>query len=311
MNHTSDEQLTFTMPLTLKAHQIANQFRQQQSSPEKGKQVYLNTLAVQAVHSYLSWLGITTDLEVGNSWNPAMQALEDTGDLVVPGKGRLECRPVLPAHQSCFIPPEVWAERIGYVAVQFNSDLSEATLRGFVPTVSQLELPLSQWRSLDALLDAVTLEAKISAIPSIHLSQWFQGTIETGWQRMEDLLGWQQPAWSFRSGDTEQSALSPTTQGKLLDLLPELDGNSIVLLVGVLPGESLVDIWVKVCPAKAQLHLPPNLEVLVLDEADIPVMQAQSRDTEMIQLKFKGTPGEKFSVKVILGKQSITEFFVV
>jgi len=42
-----EEDDTFTMPLTLKAHQIANQFRQQQPNRQKAKQVYLNTLAVK------------------------------------------------------------------------------------------------------------------------------------------------------------------------------------------------------------------------------------------------------------------------
>ncbi|NJL51498.1 MAG: DUF1822 family protein, partial [Hydrococcus sp. SU_1_0] len=63
------------MPLTLKAHQIANQFRQQQVNTQKGKQVYLNTLAVQVVSDYLNWFAIKTDLEASDSWNPVIQSL--------------------------------------------------------------------------------------------------------------------------------------------------------------------------------------------------------------------------------------------
>ena len=44
-----DNRLTFTVPLTQEAHQLAEKHRCQQHDPQKGKQVYLNTLAVYAV----------------------------------------------------------------------------------------------------------------------------------------------------------------------------------------------------------------------------------------------------------------------
>ncbi len=306
-----------TMPLTLKAHHLANQFRQQQSDAPRAKQVYLNSLAVQAVQSYLNWLGIATDLPKSDSWNPAIQALADTADLVVTGKGKLECRPVLPGEQICRVPPEVWSERIGYVAVQFNPELSEATLLGFVPSVATPEIPLSQLRSLEELLDVIyTLPPIQSMTPSrVSLSQWLQGRVETGWQTIEELFGLQQPIWSFRSGellqpDSENSF--PTTRGKILELGQTNHNAAIALLIGLTPTESAtMDVWVKVCPTGEQTHLPAELELMVLDTAGVAVMQAQSRNTEMIQLKFNGLPGEHFSIRVVLGSHSLTEDFVI
>ena len=308
MSFTAEEE-TFTMPLTLKAHHIADQFRQQQPTPQKAKQVYLNTLAVQAVSAYLSWFGIETDLEAGDSWNPAMQSLADTADLVAP-QGTLECRPVLPGEQSCYVPPEVWSNRIGYVAVQFNADLSEATLLGFVPSVAVMQLPLSQLRSLEELLDRLT--PAVVTNQRVHLSQWLQDAVVMGWQTVEELLGVQQPAWSFRSGDQSQREDLTTTRGKLLNLTTSTDAEPLALLIALTPAdEALVDVWVKVCPIGSQTHLPPDLELSVLDAAGVAVMQAQSRNTEMIQLKFKGAVGEKFSIKVILGSHNFTENFVI
>lgn len=308
------EDFVFTMPLTLKHHQIANQFRQQHLHPEKAKQVYLNTLAVQAVQSYLGWFSIETDLEASDSWHPALQSLADTADLVIKGNGKLECRTVLPSEAVCPVPPEVCHDRIGYVAVQFNSELSEATLLGFVPAVTTTEIALTELRSLDELLDH--LAQPEPAKDSVQLGQWLEGIVETGWQTIAALLQVQQPAWSFRSGNQSQVIEPPITRGKLLDLTPSLDSEPLALLIGLLPADDAtidptIDVWVKLCPTGTQTHLPPELELLVLDDAGIAAMQAQSRNTEMIQLKFKAMPGEKFSIQVILGVHQITEKFVI
>lgn len=307
------ESAVFTMPLTLKAHQIANQFRQQQPDPQKAKQVYLNTLAVQAVQVYLNWFGIETDLAASDSWNGAMQALADTADLVIRHRGKLECRPMLPGAESCYVPPEVRSDRLGYVAVQFNQELSEATLLGFVPAVTGSEIALQHLRSLDELLDDLRpVEPAESIRQPLELRRWLQGVVEMGWQTIDQLLGEPQPAWSFRSGESLQGLDLPATRGKLLDLKRWSDDAPLALVVGLRPvDESSMDIWVRIFPTGNQTYLPPELELLVLDETGSAVMQAQSRNTEIIQLKFKGVPGEKFSIQIISGNQRITEAFVL
>ena len=85
-----------------------------------------------------------------------------------------------------------------------------------------------------------------------------------------------------------------------------------MLLVGVMPAQkSEMNIWVKLCPQQASTYLPSKLEVVVLDEQDTAVMQAQPRQAEMIQLKFGGQIGEKFSIKVSLNESSKIESFVI
>jgi len=308
----TQESAVFTMPLTLADHQAADQFRQQQSNPQKARQIYLNTLAVQAVQTYLSWLGIETNLTASDSWNPTMQVLADIADLLIPHQGKLECRSVFPESISCYVPPEVWDDRIGYVVVQFNRELSEATLLGFVPTVTAPEIALEQLRSLDELLDSLTPEQPELLKTPIQLGQWFQGGVEAGWQAIEDLLGLQQPAWSFRSGNQISVLEPPITRGKLLNLSASPNDEPLALLVGLLPADqSTIDVWVKLCATGTQTHLPPQLELLVLDATGVAAMQAQSRNTEMIQLKFKAALGEKFSIQVNSGTSIITERFVI
>ena len=321
MIHSTEQDLTLPVPLTLKGHHIAQLFYQQHSKPEKAKQVYLNTLAIEAVHSYLGWLGITADLQASDSWNPSIQALADVADLDIPGQGKLECRPVLPGATVCEVPPEVWGDRIGYVAVRLDADLQTATLLGFVPSVDTEALPLDQLQSIAALLDH--LKPQKQPEPSkqrVHLGQWIQGSIANSWQTVEELFG-PQPVLSFRSlevfSDVEPSGL--VTRGKMLELvsrsgnhLDNSDKYQVVLLMGLMPNNSpQVDIWVKLCPTKHSPYLPEDLEVRVLDEQGLAAMQAQSRRTNMLQLKFQGAVGEQFSIEITLNGINLIETFVI
>ncbi|NJL90486.1 MAG: DUF1822 family protein [Coleofasciculaceae cyanobacterium SM2_1_6] len=124
-----------TIPLNNKDHEISRNFSVEQGTPEKRKQVYLNTLAVLAVHRFLESIGIETDLETSDSWNPAVRCFHNVADLVIPEIGRIECRPVLPTEMpgETFIslPPEITEERIAYIAVQFQDKLNEVQLLGF------------------------------------------------------------------------------------------------------------------------------------------------------------------------------------
>ena len=295
------EAWTFTVPLALEAHSQAEQFRRSQPNPHKAKQVYLNTLAVYAVNSYLQGRGFETDLDKSASYDPVMQMLMDTADLVVKNRGKLECRPVLPESEVVCIPAEVWEERIGYVAVQLHESLREATLLGFVEKVSRSELPLVRLRSLEALPGYLN---KIK--PLVNLSQWFEYVFEAGWQAVEALLGTEPPelAFSFRS-------VPSIKRCKLIEL--GTPGQSVAVIVAIAgESEQEMDISVEVQPPKGQTYLPPNLQLIVLDEDGEAVIDAHARnDNKNIQLEFGGEPGDRFSVKVALGDVSVTENFVV
>ena len=149
-----------TVPLELKAHEMARQLAAVQSTVQKGKRVYLNALAVYAVHSYLKWLQIETDLNYSDSFNPAKTALANVADLVIPGIGSLECRPVLPGDTTIFLPEEVIENRIGYVGVQFSDRLDSVQLLGFAPSLDSLnppqQLAIAELMPIDALIEQIS-----------------------------------------------------------------------------------------------------------------------------------------------------------
>lgn len=313
--------LTFTAPISPKTRQIAEQWSKQHTTPEKREQVFLNTLSVSFVNTYLQWMGFETDLEKSDSWNPLQQTLLDVADLEVKNLGKLECRPVLEGTQVIYVPPEVESNRIGYLAVQISQSFREATLLGFVKKVSSDSLPISQLQSLERLheyleyLSQVKL-AELAELPIslgkalVKLSRWFENNFELGWQSVGTLLG-NQPAnltLSLRSAPE-----AGVERGKLIDLGIELTGEAVVLVVSLTPqNEREMDINVEIHPTSGQTYLPPNLQLMVLDEEGEAVMEAIARSANSyMQLQFSGSVGERFSVKVALGDVSVAENFVI
>lgn len=297
------ESWTFTVSLALEAHSRAQEFQRYQSNPKKAKQVYLNTLAVYAVNFYLQCRGFETDLEKSASWNPVMQRLMDTADLVVKNRGKLECRPVLPDTEVVCVPLETWEDRIGYVAVQLNESLREATLLGFVEKVTRSELPLSQLRSLEALPRYLN-QAKLPVL--VNLSQWFESVFEAGWQAVDAILGTQptQLAFCYRS-------VPKVSRCKLIEL--GTPNQCVAMIVAVTQeSEQEMSISVEVQPPKGQTYLPSNLQVMVIDGDGETVMDAHTqRENKTIQFELGGEPGDCFDVKVALGNISVTENFAI
>lgn len=149
-----------TIPLELKAHEMARQLAAVQSTVQKGKRVYLNALAVYAVHSYLKWLQIETDLEGSDSFNQVKTALANVADLLITGIGSLECRPVLPGETTILLPEEVIENRIGYVGVQFSDRLDSVQLLGFVPSLDSSNPPqqiaVAELMPIDTLIEQIS-----------------------------------------------------------------------------------------------------------------------------------------------------------
>lgn len=152
MNKT-DTFHTFTSPISTDAIKLAQKLSQQQVTPEKSQQVYLNSLAVWFVKYYLDCIGVETDIKQSDSMNPAQIMLTDVADLVVKNLGKLECRPVFENAQLMYIPPEVQSERIGYLAVQINTLLGKAKILGFLKKVSTDNFPINQLQPLEDLLE--------------------------------------------------------------------------------------------------------------------------------------------------------------
>ena len=315
-------QAMFRAPLTAAFHHTAQGFYQRHADPQKRKQVYLNTLSVQAAQFFLTCLGIETNLEHSESWNPVLQVLADSADLWVNDLGRLECRPVLPEQSMWEIPSEVWADRIGYLFIQVDAELTEATLLGFLPKVEREVATLEELQPLDNLPSYLDeLRCRVSALSPtrVRLQHWFDQAIDASWTTLDKLMTeWRDPdlAFSFRGPiakmDLIESAEGGVKHGKFLTLGKETE-EQVLFIVGIAPtsDNNVFDITVELYPAGNQAFLPPALHLKVMDETNVPVLQAEGRQSEGLEFQFKGEAGECFSVQISLNQQTLTEQFEI
>lgn len=312
-----------TLMITAQDHAAAQAFYACHQDTQKGRQVYLNTLAVRVVERYLKYFGIQADLSESVSYDVITQQLLNTAALHIPNIGDVECRPVLAEATSVYVPEEVQSDRLGYVAVQLNSALDSACLLGFLAKASQVQVPLNALEPLDALLD--TLEQAslmVEANPSefvdpftwegpIPIKEWFTRKVtelvNTGWQTLEALESLVAPEARMELAYQVRGAVA-TARGKLVDV--EKGKEHVVLVVGFQePEPPKTKISVEVYPTGTHIYLPKDLELMVLDETGIAVMQAQARSNKKIQMDFSGKSGEEFSVKLAMGEFSMTEAF--
>lgn len=296
------ESLTFTVPLSLEAQTIAKKFCQRQLTLEKAKQVYHNTLAVQAVAFYLQCLGWEPDLTDSDSYDSVMQTFTDVADLEVKNHGKLECRPLLSDQEVCHVPADVWEDRIGYVVVHLNESLTQSTIVGFSPSVAEKEgnLLVSELRSLTEFPEYLTHKKQ----PEINLSEWFTGTFEGGWLAVEELLN-PKLVYGFRTIEIKR--------GKLINLGIDLVSQEVILLASIKETEqSELSIKIQAYPSNNQTYLPTQLKLIVLDEFGEVFEEVTAQDADQfIQYEFLGERGEEFYIKVALGNASYLEKFAI
>lgn len=284
----------------------------------------LNTLAVYAVNDYFQMMGIPTNLTSSDSWNPFVRLLANVADLEVIGLGRLECRVMKANEQTCYVPPEVWEDRIGYVVVQLDELLREANVLGFAKQATMEQLHVSQLQPLEDLLSHLNELSDAKAFDCskviVNLSQWLEHVFESSWQTVESLLNPAETnlAFSFRKLDGSEKTNSEYSEqhvrrAKLIDLGMQLAGHAVALVVELRPESAQkTGILLQVHPTGSQIYLPALLQLIVLDERGEIFLEAKARRADnYIQLQFSGTAGEKFSVKVALGEVSITENFAI
>jgi Protein of unknown function (DUF1822) len=305
-----------SLPLAQSARQQAERFAAL-FNDDAARQIYLNTLAVLAVNDYLQMMGIETDLNASESWNPVLRLAADISDLNIVAIGHLECRAIIPGQTHCPIPQDVWEDRIGYVVVEIDESKQQATLLGFSETVTTTELPIIELHSLEALLhhlhhlhQQASVAVKKSSVSSqVILSQWFEGIFEAGWQPLEALHLTPLQAVSLRASTTA------TVKGaKLIDCGIELGSQKIILLILLTPEQNKeIGILVQIHPAQGKPYLPSDLRLAVLSEAGETLKQVSSRSLDnYIQLPyFQGISGESFSIQITLDRACSIENFAI
>ncbi len=338
-----------TLPITSEFRRIADAFAVQCPIQEKADQIRRNTLAVCAVNLYLQIMDIPTQVEKSDSWQPMMQLVADTADLQVPGLGSLSCRVVLPGEETCYVPPEDWCDRAGYIAVVLDNQT--ATLVGFTETVDeQTQVALSQFAPIESLIDKVhglqTVAATDSAVNQTSITQlgrWMGEQldelgelVETGWQAVDRLLNQTEVRFAFRNlpGVMEPSAVD-VSRAKRVNLGIQFGESVQVALVMQLTQVAATEDGVNAAAANKalvkeesatpqtyivlQVHplaesacLPAGLLLSVLDDEAVVVASATSRAIDnYIQLQLSGEAGERFGIRLALGEASFEEQFAI
>jgi hypothetical protein len=179
--------LKIAIPLTQSDRSRAREFAQYQSDLLRNESTYLNTLAVLSTQRYLQMINVEADLSKSYSWNVANRMIGDISDLYIPEcDGRIECRPVLPGSKTCWIPKELWTDRIGYLVVEIDDEQSQGVLLGFFQTVSNEAMPLSNLQPLDRFIDAIehSNDNKTESKPNDELTRlldWLDGVVNNHW----------------------------------------------------------------------------------------------------------------------------------
>lgn len=317
---SSTENGAISLPITAQIRHIANQFAARQLTKEKAEQILLNTIAVSIVNNYLDMLGIHTDLAHSDSRNPVMQLCENVADLEIVRIGKLECRPVIGAADSCHVPWEVRDLRIGYTVVRIDGSLRKAEILGFISQVTTEELLLDSLEPIEALIDRIH-ELQTSQVDNslVNLGQWFNNIFETGWQNVESLFSSEQLTFAlgFRNlrlrnfAVFEPSVDDSIARAKVFNLGVRFGNRQIVLLVRLVPEDNDdVGVTLQVHPQKDELTLPYTLKLRVLENANTVFLEAQARERDnYIQLQFSGQPKEVFAVEIILDDVKFTEQF--
>lgn len=303
------ESINWTVPLGITALTRAEKLSHCQSNQQKSKQVYVNFLAAYAVSNYLECMGFDTELSNNDGNNFLIASLMNVADLEVKNYGTLECRPVMEGEEFVYIPEEVWSDRIGYVIVQIEPSFQEATLLGFLPQVNSSKVPLKQLQSLEDL----TVHLKTATI--VKLSQWLDDIIALGWETLETLRQ-DSPRLGFAFRNSAPSKFSPSeedqfiTRGKKLELPTQKD--VVNLCVGIKPGEEpQMDVRVGVYPAQQQKYLPAQLQLAILDDKEKAVMFSEAGNSESLEFRFSGIPGELFRIKLVVGDDYLIEELMI
>jgi hypothetical protein len=306
----------FTIALDREAHRWAKTFASKQTTVSKGRKVYLNTLAVCAVQQYLK-IVCQLQLTPGDAWSLSHQSILDTADLVIPGLGKIECRSILPGEHEMVVPPESIDDRIGYVAVQFNEELSEVDLLGCTQHLSSGSILLEQLAPIESLIDLVMANNHITNLGAI-----LSGAFNNGWESINSLITnapeLDNQKLSLRNIATSLSyspfeSISTFTAGKIIDLKVRIGSISLLLLVGLSKEpDRRTKVRVRLYRAGKEIQLPSYLQLILQDGHGQVKSQVQhAQPMNFIQLNyFRLESGTPFNLKIALADRSVIESFV-
>jgi hypothetical protein len=181
------------------------------------------------------------------------------------------------------------------------------------PYSPRLEVEFEKWGALLERENLVRMLyqkrlAEAQTPPVVNLRQWFEGAVEAGWQRVEELITSRQMQMRYRFRES-----LTIERGRAIDLGMELEGQSVALVTNVSPEtETEIEIRLQVYPMNDETYLPPGLKLIIIDESGEEVLNVESRESDnAIQLSFTAEFGERFSAVVALGDVRVSQEFCV
>lgn len=299
------ERLTFTVPLSGADFKLAQKFSCEQKDADKSKQVFLNTLAVLAVNFYCQCLKVETNLKESIIGHYNRRILMDSADLKIDVLGKLECRPVLPNENICYVPSEVWSDRVGYVVVEIDEEAKKAILFGFVEQIETNELPLAQLPDIDNLVDLLLLAKNQQFRESLKRS------FDKNWNEDEsaEILKDKQKKLVRRDSPAlptiDKSITSPLCRAKYITLIRR----TFILLVRITPTkEGKFQLLVEVESDRGE-KIPSDLNLKLLSLSDQTLNASQTKRGNYISLNYKLQLGESFQIQVKRAEEIHTEQF--
>jgi len=293
----------FHVTLTRLAHQKARQLSARAVKRNKIKESYLNYLAIYAVQYYLTCLNI----EVSPGIDVIEQVLLSTSYLTLQSGEKIECIPILPDEHYLCISLEVQEERIGYVAVGLNLELTEANILGFVKQAKNTQISLKQLQSIEYLPGHI--EAACSAPFAINLKQWIKGIFEQDWQSLENIFG-QSYVVNFR-----HRSESVIQRAKLVKIQTIDSAEHYVILSVAVMEETQEKLGIKInlSAGAYERYLPNDTRLTLLSPAGERLSETIARLTDnWIELPYiKGKEKEEFEVVVALDTNYFSEKFIL
>ncbi|MEG4836837.1 DUF1822 family protein [Microcoleus sp. B9-D4] len=140
----------------------------------------------------------------------------------------------------------------------------------------------------------------------IYVRQMYENIFGEGYQPVGLVLTRSQ---RNRSRGSNQEKLESVERAKQIHLGAN---QSVNLTVELTPKDEEIDTKIWIDPSGDAVYLPVGLQITVLDEFGnpIPQLHKQTGSTDnAVLLTFSVEPGERFSVKLLLGDASVTETF--
>lgn len=296
------ERLTFTVPLSGADFKLAQKFSCEQKDADKSKQVFLNTLAVLAVNFYCQCLKVETNLEESTIGHYNRRILMDSADLKIDVLGKLECRPVLPNENICYVPSEVWSDRVGYVVVEIDEEAKKAILFGFVEQIETNELPLAQLPDIDNLVDLLLLAKNKQFLERIFAKNWNEDeSAKILKDKQESFVCLDNPALPT----IDKSITSPLYKAKYITL----KRRTFILFVRITPTkEGKFQLLVEVESDRGE-KIPSDLNLKLLSLSDQTLKANPTKGDHYISLEYTLQLGESFQIQVKRAEESHTEQF--